>query len=165
MKKLFVLLLGVLLIAGVFSACTTDEKPQETTTTQTTDNVFVTEKPEETIDEPFTVPEATEPEAKPTDAVSETLKPTKATETKNTANSQKTPSVPETKVSKDDAKKAVLNHAGLSASDISRYKSELDRERGTLVYEIEFDYDRYEYEYEVDANSGKILKSEKEFRD
>lgn len=72
---------------------------------------------------------------------------------------------PEAKVSKSEAKSIVLNHAELDASDVRRYKVEADKERGKLVYEIEFDSGRFEYEYEVDAENGKILKFEKDFRD
>lgn len=74
-------------------------------------------------------------------------------------------SVPEVKVSREEAKAAALKHAGLSENEISRYKAELDRERAGLVYEIEFDAGKYEYEYEVSAEDGKVLKSQKEFRD
>lgn len=72
---------------------------------------------------------------------------------------------PKANVSKSEAKTIVLNHAELDASDVSRYKVEADKERGKLVYEIEFDSGRFEYEYEVDAENGNILKAEKEFRD
>lgn len=59
----------------------------------------------------------------------------------------------------EDAKKAVLAHAGLSESDIQDYECELD---DGLVYEISFHSGGYEYEYEVAAASGNILKHEKE---
>lgn len=59
----------------------------------------------------------------------------------------------------EDAKKAVLAHAGLSESDIRDYECELD---DGLVYEISFHSGGYEYEYEVAAASGNILKHEKE---
>ena len=72
---------------------------------------------------------------------------------------------PETKISRSEAKTIVLNHAELDASDVRRYKVEADKERGKLVYEIEFDSGRFEYEYEVDGENGKVLKAEKEFRD
>ncbi len=72
---------------------------------------------------------------------------------------------PEANISKSEAKAIVLEHAELDASDVKRYKVETDNEHGRLVYEIEFDSGRYEYEYEVDAESGKILKAEKELRD
>lgn len=84
---------------------------------------------------------------------------------KNEADKAPTQAVAQPKVTKDEAKAAVLKHAGLKENDISRFKAELDKERNGLVYEIEFDAGKYEYEYEVSADSGKVLKHEKEFRD
>ncbi len=73
--------------------------------------------------------------------------------------------VEEVKITKEEAKVIVLEHAELDASEISRYKIELDKDGRRLVYEVEFDSGRYEYDYEVNAETGKIIKAEKEFRD
>ncbi len=89
--------------------------------------------------------------------------PVKKTEAKTTVTTTK--AAPEVKTTKEEAKKAVLKHAGLNENEISRYKIELDREKAGIVYEIEFDAGKYEYEYEVNAENGKIIKSEKEIRD
>ena len=40
---------------------------------------------------------------------------------------------------------------------MKKLETELEREGGRLIYEVEFEYDGYEYEYEIDAQSGKIL--------
>ncbi len=50
-------------------------------------------------------------------------------------------------------------------ADSGRVTVELDDEDGRMVYEVEFDNGRMEYEYEIDAVSGKILKSDKEYDD
>lgn len=71
----------------------------------------------------------------------------------------------EPEISKDEAKAIVLKHAGLKEAEISRYTAELDKERNNLVYEIEFDAGKYEYEYEINAENGKIIKNQKEYRD
>lgn len=68
-------------------------------------------------------------------------------------------------IGKDKAKEIVLNHAGVKAADVKNYEVELDSEKGSVVYEIEFDANGYEYEYEINAVTGKILKSEKEKAD
>lgn len=65
-------------------------------------------------------------------------------------------------ISADDAKTAALNHAGLTASQVTHLKAELDREGGKLVYEIEFKSGGHEYEYVIDAATGAVIKSEKE---
>ncbi len=63
-------------------------------------------------------------------------------------------------ISKSKAKSKALSHAGLSADDIIDYSIELDDDEA--VYEIEFKSGAYEYSYEIDAQSGKIIDSEKE---
>lgn len=68
-------------------------------------------------------------------------------------------------ISQEDAKRNALSHAGLSASQVTDLKIELEYEDGILKYEIEFDSGSQEYDYEVDASSGKILKSEKKLQD
>lgn len=62
----------------------------------------------------------------------------------------------------DAAKAAVLKHAGLSASKVSRLKVELDYEKGRQIYEVEFSSGGAEYEYEIDAYSGAVLSYEYE---
>lgn len=62
----------------------------------------------------------------------------------------------------DAAASAALSHAGLSASDVSMLKTELDFEDGVMVYEVEFVADGYEYDYEIDATTGTVRKSERE---
>ncbi|MCD7755440.1 MAG: PepSY domain-containing protein, partial [Firmicutes bacterium] len=63
------------------------------------------------------------------------------------------------------AKTTALNHAGVTASSITNYKCELDRDDGLVVYEIEFDCGGYEYDYEINATTGTIISWEKEYDD
>ncbi len=181
MKKTLAIIISTLLVLTLFSACKAN-KADETITPNppTGTNITVkeekkTEKAETTVKEivpeterkeevKTTLPEATASKPK----VQETQKPkpqvnstTEKTEIKTTvpATGQ------ELNISRDKAKTIALAHAGLAETDISRYKSELDRERKTIVYEIEFDAGKYEYDYEIDANSGKVIKAQKEIRD
>ena len=50
-----------------------------------------------------------------------------------------------------------LDHAGLTADQVSGLCIKLDTEDRTAVYEIEFRVGRTEYEYELHAETGKIL--------
>lgn len=68
-------------------------------------------------------------------------------------------------ISADRAKQIALEHAGLSANSVPYIKAELDYEHGRLVYEIEFREGWMEYDYEIDANSGAVLKYEKDWDD
>ena len=63
-------------------------------------------------------------------------------------------------ISKNDAKNIALKHAGVNPSYV---EIEFDFENGIGVYEIEFKYQNYEYDYEIDAITGEIYKSKKEY--
>lgn len=67
-------------------------------------------------------------------------------------------------ISKEDALDIALKDAGVTKDSISEYESELDRELGVLVYDIEFKSQGTEYSYEIHAENGTILdkKSEKD---
>lgn len=59
-------------------------------------------------------------------------------------------------IGNDAAQKAALDHAGLTASQVSRLEVELDKEDG--VYEVEFKYNNLEYEYEINAYTGAVVQ-------
>ena len=61
-------------------------------------------------------------------------------------------------VSLDGAKAAALKDAGVSESDVTYKKAELDYDHGTQVYDIEFYTSDTEYEYEIDASGGTVLE-------
>lgn len=60
----------------------------------------------------------------------------------------------------EEAKTIAVGHAGFSVSDVNFSKTKLEKEHGTMVYEIEFYKDGMEYEYEINAETGEIIKSE-----
>ena len=64
-------------------------------------------------------------------------------------------------ISRTAAKTTALNHAKVSASKITNYEIELDREKNGVFYEVEFDANGYEYDYKINAKTGTIVKSEK----
>ena len=64
-------------------------------------------------------------------------------------------------ISRTEAKTTALNHAKVSASKITNYEIELDREKNGVFYEVEFDANGYEYDYKINAKTGTIVKSEK----
>lgn len=63
------------------------------------------------------------------------------------------------------AKEAALNHAGVTADQITDYDWELDTTHGTVVYEISFDVGSTEYDYDIDAATGQLVHWEKETDD
>lgn len=60
------------------------------------------------------------------------------------------------------AKEIALNHAGVSASEVTFVKVDLDRDDGRFVYEIDFHHGGKEYEYEIDADTGRIISVEQD---
>lgn len=61
-------------------------------------------------------------------------------------------------ISADRAKEIALDHAGLTASQVTFAWAKLDWDDGRLVYDVEFyTADYKEYDYEIDANTGAVL--------
>lgn len=85
-------------------------------------------------------------------------------QTRPDATSSPTKSKPagEPKITPDQALGIAVDHAGVKRADIYETKVELDRERGRLIYEVEFKAAGMEYDYDIDADSGAVLKWKKE---
>ena len=61
-------------------------------------------------------------------------------------------------VTEEQARETALSHAGLTADQVTFVRSELDRDDGRLMYDVEFYTSDYkEYDYEIDAATGEIL--------
>ena len=61
-------------------------------------------------------------------------------------------------ITAERAREIALNHAGLTASQVTFARADLDRDDGRLVYDVEFYTSDYkEYDYEIDASTGKIV--------
>ena len=65
-------------------------------------------------------------------------------------------------ISLDKAKQIALSHAGLTSSQVTFKKTELDFDDGIQKYEVEFYYNNREYSYEIDANTGNVLSYEQD---
>ena len=64
----------------------------------------------------------------------------------------------------DEALAKALEHAQLKKEQLDFLKRvELDYDHGRKVYEINFYQGGFEYDYDVDAETGAILKFEKDF--
>ncbi len=64
------------------------------------------------------------------------------------------------KISANEAENIALERVGLTRENIRFERTELDRERGKLVWEVEFEKENKEYSFEIDAVTGKILREE-----
>ena len=65
-------------------------------------------------------------------------------------------------ITKEDAQRIALEHAGFAADQVSWLHTEYDRDDGIDHYDVDFYQGGYEYDYEIHAKTGEILKSEKE---
>lgn len=68
-------------------------------------------------------------------------------------------------ISAEQAKSIALSKAGLSSANVSGLRTELDRDDGRTVYEVEFRNGRTEYSYEIDANSGAVISYDIDYDD
>ena len=68
-------------------------------------------------------------------------------------------------LSREEAIAIALKNAGLEESQVTRLKAEFDYDDGRPEYDVEFRHDGWEYDYEIHAESGKILRSDKDWDD
>ena len=68
-------------------------------------------------------------------------------------------------ITAEEAKQIALRHAGLTEEQVGFVKTELDFDHGVEVYEVEFKVDRTEYEYEINAETGEVIKAERDHDD
>ena len=65
----------------------------------------------------------------------------------------------------DQAKAIAVSNSGFKAEDVIFTKTKLERDKGSVRYEVEFYKDRMEYEYSIDAYTGSILEYESVYDD
>ena len=75
------------------------------------------------------------------------------------------PTQKETLLTQQEAVDAALKAAGVKEADARDLDAELDREKGTTVWEVDFEAGRIEYSFDIDASTGKILHQEKDIDD
>ena len=69
------------------------------------------------------------------------------------------------KTGEEAAIEAALNHAGLTANDVTGLHCHKDYDDGREVYEVEFRQGRYEYNYDIDVNNYSVLEWDKDYDD
>lgn len=65
-------------------------------------------------------------------------------------------------LTKAEAEAIALAHAGLTAEQVSRLRTEYDPDDNVPEYSVEFFAHGREYDYEIHAQSGKILSWDKD---
>ena len=82
---------------------------------------------------------------------------------KTTAPATTKPDVQNKNISRDEALKAALDHAGIKQSDAKAIEVEFDGDDRIKHYDVEFRFEQFEYEYEINAENGKVISHEREF--
>ncbi len=60
-------------------------------------------------------------------------------------------------LTKEEAERIALDHAGLTRAQVRSLKTEYDFDGGRHLYEVEFCQGTREFSYEIDAETGSIL--------
>lgn len=68
-------------------------------------------------------------------------------------------------ITPEEAFERALKHANKKKGSVRLKKNELDFDDGIYKYEIEFVENGVEYEFDIDADSGRILKYDKDLWD
>lgn len=66
-------------------------------------------------------------------------------------------------LSREEAIAIALKAASLAENQVTRLKTEFDYDDGIPEYDVEFTHGGWEYEYEIHAESGNILRSDKDW--
>ncbi len=67
-------------------------------------------------------------------------------------------------ISKERAEDIAINHAGLTAEQVSGLRSEYDFEDNVPMYDVEFYHGKTEYDYKINAENGEIVSFDMENR-
>ncbi|OOB80368.1 MAG: hypothetical protein BEN19_05315 [Epulopiscium sp. Nuni2H_MBin003] len=73
--------------------------------------------------------------------------------------------IQETYIGVEKAKEIALNDAKITLTEAVFEKTSLEVDDGKFEYKIEFKVGNVEYEYEIDAQTGKIVETEKDIDD
>ena len=67
-------------------------------------------------------------------------------------------------LTREEALEKALEDAGVDRDQVDFIKkNELDYEHGRKIYEVEFVKDGVEYEYDIDAETGRVMKRDRDY--
>lgn len=147
MKKLTTILLCLILSASLTACTTSNAQPPATETAPAATQSPVTETAPTDTQTPTV-------ESVPTE-------PTQPAESKPTSSEQTSPQTVET-ISRDRAIELALSEASLTKDQVRDLEAEMDRERGDLVWEVDFEFGKYEYSYDINAVTEEVVKVERD---
>lgn len=76
----------------------------------------------------------------------------------------KLPSVTEAAapLTKEEAQAIALRHAGFTADQVTRLRTEYEIDDGVPRFEVTFRQGKWEYDYEINTNTGEILSYDRD---
>lgn len=66
-------------------------------------------------------------------------------------------------LTREEAQQIALAHAGFAAEEVTKLRTEQDRDRGIAHWDVEFTQGDWEYDYEIHMETGAILDWDKEY--
>lgn len=75
------------------------------------------------------------------------------------------PPAKKAQLTRQEALQIALRHAGLTAQQVKKLQSKLEKDDGVLLWEIEFRSGKWEYDYEIHAVTGAVLEWDREVDD
>lgn len=85
-----------------------------------------------------------------------------AAENSTTFSTTHASSLPKPALTLEEAQKIALEHAGLTADQVTQLHTEYEIEHGIPQYDVEFHQSNWEYDYEIQADTGEILSFSKD---
>ena len=159
-KKLFAITL-CLALAFSLTGCLPDIHihtggESSTDSTTATENDLVVSTDEKTEDKTESKTEV-ETDVASSEKTESTPKKPSSTPSQSTASKDSGTST----ISSSKAKSIALKDAGVKENEIYDFEIELDRDNGTLHYDVSFEKDGRDYDYEINAKTGEIISVEK----
>lgn len=68
----------------------------------------------------------------------------------------------EGEITKEEAEKIALEHAGFTADSVLRLHTEYEMDDGVPEYDVQFDKDGWEYDYTIHGKTGAVLSYDKD---
>lgn len=65
-------------------------------------------------------------------------------------------------ISRDRAIELALDHAGVDRNSVFDLEAERDRDRGGIYWEVDFEDGKLEYSYDINAETGEVIRVERE---
>ena len=73
-----------------------------------------------------------------------------------------TPVDPSKLITPEDAQRIALEHAGVTAEEVTGLHTVMEIDNGRQEYDVEFRVGHLEYDYEIDAATGTVLSFDKD---